>query len=225
MNREDLLLALMSEANPAPHPDAYAIALETRARLETIEQWSNSMQDTKLSSVERIVAPRRTRGWIVALGTAVVVLVVGIASFTFLGNEADVADVEPTITFTGAQCNYEGTTEFALGDDRAFRYVNESDALGSVAIFRVPDGTVIEDIDPDDIQSVFDGATGPRSFLSFGAERVEPGAEESIVANPSGSVPDEAGEWLVLCYVLERDGVPTTPAGDRPGAIFHVIGS
>jgi len=216
----------MSEANPAPHPDAYAIPPEIRARLEAIEQWSDRMQDTKLSSVERVVAPRKTRGWIVALGTAVVVLLVGIASFAFLtGDPGEVANVDPTITFTGAECNYEGTTEFALGVDRAFRFVNESDANAEVTVFRVPDGTTLQDIDPDDIFSVFEDSTGPRSFLDFGASGVEPGAEETFTANPSGGVPDEAGEWLVLCYVLERDGVATTPAGDRPGVILHVTGS
>lgn len=223
MNREDVLLNLLAEANPAPDPNAYAIDPQTRARLEAIEQWSTKMQDTELRSVEPMAAPRRTRGWLVAIGTAVLVLLAGFASFALLMDNSEVAATEPTVTFTGAECNYEGPADFDLGAERQFTYVNESDTAGNVAIFRVPDGTTLEDVDPDDIGSVFEGAPGPRSFLNFGADRVEPGGEERFVASPTGSVADEPGEWLVLCFVLERDGTQTTPAGDRLGAIVHVI--
>ena len=118
MTRDDRVLELLGAANPVSDPDRFAIDAATRTRLETIEQWSGDMQDTKLPTLQPS-APRSRRGWLVAAAAAVVVLVVGFGSWAVFGGPTDdepviaPGPVEEAIPLIGADGDTAAQEAFA----------------------------------------------------------------------------------------------------------------
>ena len=78
MTTDDRAINLLAEANPVSDPIAFEAEMRTAARLGTIEQWSGTMTETELRSVEPQTTPKNRRPWVVAAVAAVLVLIVGI---------------------------------------------------------------------------------------------------------------------------------------------------
>ncbi len=215
MTRADAVLALLAEANPVSDPMTLMVDRQVRARLESIEHWSETMHEANTQTIappENDSSRRRLFTMVAAVAAAVAV---GLAGFAFFRDASEVAGVEPTLTFDGATCTYEGRLEFDGGVERLFTLVNTSDALTGLGVFKAVDGTAIENVDPSDI------------FMSL-----EPGGISFVADAPSGGqvvvdatvfapVADD-GDWLLVCFVRDRDATSSTPAGDHPAAIFTV---
>ena len=218
MTREDQVLALMADANPVSDPSTFVIDPETRARLETIEHWSETMEESKLRSIEPSAPRKNRRNWLVGAGAAaVLVLVVGLGSWAVISGDsgADVAGSgEPTATFDGAACTYSGPGEFARGNPQPILFVNTSDTEASIAIWRVLDGTTIDDIDESDIFATDDSL----NFASAWTGTASPGAEYLVPVSEYY----RSGDWLINCYVSGSDATDATPAGDHAATIFQV---
>ena len=80
MTREDQVLGLLAEANPVSDPNLFAQDVRTRARLGDNEQWSGTMTETELRSIEPPARGKNRWPWVVAAAAAVVVLIVGVGS-------------------------------------------------------------------------------------------------------------------------------------------------
>jgi hypothetical protein len=217
MTREDHVLALMADANPVSDPSTFVIDPETRARLETIEHWSETMEEGKIRSIEP--APKKSRrNWLVGAGAAaVLVLIVGLGSWAVISGDsgADVAGSgEPTVTFDGATCTYAGPTEFVVGIPQTMLFVNTSDAESDINVWRVADGTTIDDVDPSDVRGTADYLNLSTTWF-FAAL---PGNEKVV----NGEF-YRAGDWLISCQVGFPFATDSTPEGDYPGAIIQVV--
>lgn len=210
MTREDQVLALMADANPVSDPSTFVIDPETRARLETIEHWSETMEEGKLRSIEP--APKKNRrNWLVGAGAAVVlVLIVGLGSWAVIGGDVAGSN-EPTVTFDGATCTYAGPTEFDVGSVNTFVLQNNTDAKTGMLVAQIEDGLTMDDVNRIGFEDLaLPGKTYTRD--------AEPGGE--AVANP---VFDEPSPWLVMCFVRVPDATDSAPAGDHPSAVFQVV--
>lgn len=217
MTREDQVLALMADANPVSDPSTFVIDPETRARLETIEHWSETMGESKLRSIDPSVSRKNRRNWLVGAGAAaVLVLIVGLGSWAVIGGDsgADVAGSgEPTVTFDGATCTYSGPGEFVVGSVNEFTLQNNTDTKTGFLIAQIEDGLTMDDVNRIGFEDLaLPGKTYTRD--------AEPGGE--AVANP---VFDEPSAWLVMCFVRVPDATDSAPAGDHPSAVFQVVGS
>ena len=215
MTRADVVLALLAKANPVSDPTALTVDTEVGARLESVEHRSETMQETNVQSIARPEEESSRRRLFAMVGAAAAALAVGLAGFAFFRGAGEVAGVEPTLTFDGSTCTYEGRLEFDGGAERLITFVNTSDALTGLGVFKAVDGTAIENVDPADI------------FMSL-----EPGGISFVADAPSGGqvvvdatvfapVADD-GDWLLVCFVRDRDATSSTPPGDHPAAIFTV---
>ena len=89
MTREDQVLGLLAEANPVSDPNLFAQDVRTRARLGDNEQWSGTMTETELRSIEPPARGKNRWPWVVAAAAAVVVLIVGVGSVVAINQSAD----------------------------------------------------------------------------------------------------------------------------------------
>jgi len=216
MTREDHVLALMADANPVSDPSTFVIDPETRARLETIEHWSETMGESNLRSIES--APKKNRrNWLVGAGAAaVLVLIVGLGSWAVISGDSggDVAGSgEPTVTFDGATCTYAGPGEFVVGIPQSILFVNTSDAETGINVWRVADGTTIDDVDPNDVRGTADYLNLSTTWFSGALA-----GNEKVVNGDFY----RAGDWLISCQVGPPMATDSVPVGDYPGAILRV---
>ncbi len=211
MTREDQVLALMADANPVSDPSTFVIDPETRARLETIEHWSETMEERKLRSIEPSAPRKNRRNWLVGAGAAaVLVLAIGLGSWAVIGGEV-AGSGEPTVTFDGAACTYAGPIEFDVGSVNTFVMQNNTDTKVGMIVAQIDDGLTMNDVN----RIGFEDLALPGKRYTRDAE---PGGE--AVANP---VFDETSAWLVTCFVRVPDATDSAPAGDHPSAVFQVV--
>ena len=82
----------------------------------------------------------------------VALLAVLMLATTGCGDDADSSDTDPTMTWTGSGCVYEGPIEFDVGTALVVSFINASDAATfeeaniGFNYWAVPDGTTAEDI-------------------------------------------------------------------------------
>lgn len=183
MTREDQVLGLLADANPVSDPNAFVVETQIGPRLETIEQWSGTMTENELRSIEPPTTGKSRRGWLVAAVAAVAVLIVGIGAAVAFNNQDTVPVVAPTTTtaaptttattsaaassdpvarYDGKDCTYEGPTEFDSGSTVTFTFVNETDIADvGFAVWYVPDGTTAAEIEEKGIFEVVGDPTPP----------------------------------------------------------------
>jgi hypothetical protein len=97
-------------------------------------------------------------------------------------------------TFDGDDlCTYEGPSEFALDTEATFTFVNSSDGTSAgYAVWKVPDGTTIADIEEKGIFGIgADSTTDRRVF----APPSSPGIDKEYVV-----ALDDLGLWAVECF-------------------------
>lgn len=220
MTREDRVLSLLAGANPVPDPSSYAVDPDTVARLEAIEQPSMTMQESELGVIEPTAPRKPRRDWLLAAAAAILVLIVGLGGWALLRDGSDVVDSgEPTVTFDGATCSYEGPTEFELGAERVFTYINNSDTTSRLAVGPMPEGATLEDIGSVEF-------TAPGADLVFTTTGADPGEERSLDAYPSTAIDpaasDRSGEWVVVCQVADFNATAATQGGDYGAAVVQV---
>ena len=80
---------------------------------------------------------------------------------------------EPTATYDGSGCTYDGPAEFDLNSEVTFTFINESESPGDslgFAVWTVPEGSTVEQIHEEGIFSVESG----------GGENVEWSSETQV---------------------------------------------
>lgn len=149
MTNQDKVLALFAEVNPIPDSDAFA-ELHPES-LPPNPEGDNLFGEEP--ALDTHAAPRRShrtprsRGLVAAAVAAAVVLTIGIGTNWAIRSSEVSGSLDPTSTFTGTECVYEGPTEFSVGSEVTFAFLNASE-LTEVAysIVHVPDGTTVEQI-------------------------------------------------------------------------------
>jgi hypothetical protein len=137
-------------------------------------------------------------------------LVVGMFALVIASCSSDSS--EPTTTFDGDVCTYEGPSEFALDTEATFTFVNSSDGTSAgYAVWNVPDGTTVADIEE---KSIF-GIGADRTVDERGSVGASsPGFDKELVV-----VLDTAGLWAVSCFTTGSSGT------DYPATVFVVTDS
>ncbi len=110
---------------------------------------------------------------------------------------------EPTATFDGSTCTFAGPSSLDFNFSIPFVFVNESDSDAAMAIWKVPDGTTVEDVAVDGIVGIADFDTDMRGM-------VDASAGESATVSVLLDVP---GDWLINCSTED----------DYPALIFQVF--
>jgi hypothetical protein len=106
---------------------------------------------------------------------------------------------EPTATFDGSTCTFAGPSSLDLNFSIPFVFVNESDSEAAMEIWKVPDGTTVEDV-------AVDGMVG----IADRRGMVDASAGESATVSVLLDVP---GDWLINCFTED----------DYPALIFQVF--
>jgi hypothetical protein len=104
------------------------------------------------------------------------------------------ATAEATVTFSGDTCTYAGASTFDDDTELTIELVNEPGTSMGLGVWKVPDGTTIEDIEE-------------QGMLVVGGDRIQnmrghlgPGS----VGLRSVTVElDESGTWAINCFELE----------------------
>ena len=110
---------------------------------------------------------------------------------------------EPTATFDGSACVFAGPSSLDFNGSIPFVFVNESDSEAGMGVWKVPDGTTIEDVAAGDIDEIADFDTDMRGM-------VDASAGESATVTVLLDVP---GDWLINCFT----------EADYPALIFQVF--
>ena len=110
---------------------------------------------------------------------------------------------EPTATFDGSTCTFAGPSSLDFNFSIPFVFVNESDGVAAMAVWKVPDGTTLEDLAVGGVVNVADFDADMRGM-------VEAPAGESATVNVLLDVP---GDWLINCFT----------ENEYPALIFQVF--
>jgi hypothetical protein len=110
---------------------------------------------------------------------------------------------EPTATFDGSTCSFAGPESQHFNFSVPFVFVNESDSEAAMAIWKVPDGTAVEDVVAHGIVGIADFDTDMRGMVDASAGE---SATVSVLLNVRG-------DWLINCFTED----------DYPALIFQII--
>jgi hypothetical protein len=106
---------------------------------------------------------------------------------------------EPTKTYDGTDCTYDGATEFDLNSEVTFTFVNESeDPEVGFVVWEVPDGTTAALIDEVGIFEVT-GAVDQNSDYEFFEAKFPPTVQDQEYA--ATVTLDRAGLYAINCFV------------------------
>jgi hypothetical protein len=110
---------------------------------------------------------------------------------------------EPTATFDGSKCTFAGPSSLDFNFSIPFVFVNESDSGLRWSIWKVPDGTTVEDVAVHGIVGIADLNSDMRGM-------VDASAGESATVSVLLDVPCD---WLINCSTED----------DSPALIFQVF--
>ena len=109
------------------------------------------------------------------------------------------SDTDPTVTFNGNGCSYDGAETFDLSSEETFVFVNNSELENvTFGVWTVPDGTNLTPVSRIYATSMFETG-GDRRAASY-----QPTAAES--ETPLTVVFDTPGTWALVCRI-QGDGV------------------
>ena len=121
---------------------------------------------------------------------------------------------EPTSTFTGEECLYDGPSEFDLDTEVKFAFVNTSEATSAgYGIWKVPDGTTVDGISE---KSIFGIGADMSTDMRAVARPSSPGFDKELTVNL-----DTPGSWAIICF----DPNPAPAGTDYPATVFQVSNS
>ena len=110
---------------------------------------------------------------------------------------------EPTATFDVSTCTFTGPSDIELNASVPFVFFNESDSEAGIRVWKVPDGTTIEDVAVGDISEIADFDTDMRGMVDA------PAGESATVT----VLLDVGGDWLINCFAEDN----------YPAVIFKVF--
>ena len=107
---------------------------------------------------------------------------------------------EPSKTYDGNECTYDGATEFDLNSEVTFTFINESDHTGvGFVVWTVPDGTTAAEINEKGIGEVTGTAQGNTAPYEWWEAKFPPtqlDTEYQVTVTL-----DRAGLYSVNCFV------------------------
>ena len=106
-----------------------------------------------------------------------------------LWRRADLIRV-PTATFDGSTCRFAGPSDLDFNFSIPFVFVNESDGVAAMAVWKVPDGTTLEALAVGGVVEVADFDADMRGMVEA------PAGESATVT----VLMDVAGDWLINCF-------------------------
>jgi hypothetical protein len=107
---------------------------------------------------------------------------------------------EPTATFTGDACPYDGPSEFEVNSTVTFTFTNESDGSGvGFAVLKFPEGATAEEVFNDGIFNIVPESDALWEFVS--APTVN-GTEYDLTVTFN-----ETGQHGINCFDLSVGGV------------------
>ena len=103
---------------------------------------------------------------------------------------------EPTKTYDGTECTYDGATEFDLDSEVTFTFINESDDTGvGFVVWTVPDGITAAEIDEKGISEAI-GNTDAYEFWEAKFPPTQLDTEYQVTVTLS-----REGLYSVNCFV------------------------
>ncbi len=128
---------------------------------------------------------------------------------------------EPTLTFDGTACRYQGPPTFAVGETVSFALTNEADARVNLALWKVPEGTTEADIET----GAFLDEPSPEGYHHHpyregSVERIHGALPEMTIVREHRF--DEPGQHMLNCFVIDTDATEATPEADNP-VFFDVL--
>ena len=125
--------------------------------------------------------------------------VVIVVALTAAGCSSDGS--EPTATYTGDECDYDGPSDFDLNTTVTFTVTNESDHTDvGFGIWKFPSGVTSEEIFSEGIFQ----AVGPGDdFATVNSSPTPIGEPEAL-----GVFFDTPGQWGINCFVFADDRSP-----------------
>jgi hypothetical protein len=111
---------------------------------------------------------------------------------------------EPTATYDGDGCTYDGPSEFEVNSEVTFTYINETDSTSvGFGVWLVPEGTTAEDIEE---QSIF----------GVGTDSPLPSTEQEYDSEQLFTVTfSESGLYALNCFDAPGDN----PGDDYPNLV------
>jgi len=141
---------------------------------------------------------------LIALG---VVLVVGLAGCS--------TNSEPTATYTGDGCDYDGPSEFDVNTTVTFTVINDSDTTNiGFSIWKFPSGMTAEELESG---GIFETAGPEDDFTTANFPPTPIGEPEELRA-----FFDTAGQWGINCF--ESSGPGDDELGNDHITMFTVNG-
>jgi basic membrane lipoprotein Med (substrate-binding protein (PBP1-ABC) superfamily)/DNA-binding SARP family transcriptional activator len=166
-------------------------------------------------SSQAVVAPGGTHAISARLnqnGTWAVLCVLNSGDEPALGTLVEVvAPTPPTdgpaslITYDGERCRYDGKLRFSVGQSINFTLANSSAREAGLSVWRVSDGTTLDDVDG------LDALSRASLYIAGSVPDVPAGGTDGFVLNAL-----EAGTYVANCFELGN------ATADRPGAVFTV---
>ena len=125
---------------------------------------------------------------------------------------------EPTATFTGEDCEYEGPAEFDLGSEVTFTLINESETTDmGYSVWTVPPGTTAGEIRQGGIFAVVgDDDSSPYKFYDFIPTPNAVGVPVQLTITP-----DTPGTHALICFDASSFAGPDVDHA----VIFEVVGT
>lgn len=115
-------------------------------------------------------------------------LVAGLLVLSACGGDAT---DETTVTFSGDACTYAGASTFDADTELTIEVINETERSFGFAVWKVPDGTTVEDIQT---RGIFTVAGDDENMRAVTAPGSVPSRELMVVLDTSGS-------WALNCFI------------------------
>jgi hypothetical protein len=110
---------------------------------------------------------------------------------------------DPTATYTGGACNYDGPTEFDLDSTVTFTVINESDTVNvAFGVWSVPEGTTADEIIEEGLFDLL-GITNVDDWPGFYTALFAPIAIDS--ARTMRVFLDTPGQHALNCFDVTAD--------------------
>jgi hypothetical protein len=195
----DAAVRAMRDADPVPDPESLRrFMVDGAVFLDATKERTMEIQtDFDAVETQKTPVPLWRRAMPALVAAAVVILVGAAILLLARDTEPDVAGIpqtssEPTATYTGGACDYDGPSEFALNTQPTFTVINESETTEvGFSLWKFPEGVTPEEILE---QGIFEFVTpfNSPSFILPPTAIGEPGTLRAFLDSP--------GQWGISCF-------------------------
>ena len=110
---------------------------------------------------------------------------------------------EPTATYTGGDCDYDGPSEFGVNSTVTFKVTNESDHTGvGFAVLKFPEGSTAQEVFSEGISAI---VPDDDALIDFRTAPTVIGTEYDLTVTFT-----ETGQHGINCFDLSGGGIDET---------------